>query len=458
FTSLHLRSTESRRRTSAREDSPRWKFSARRAAGEDTCSFHRELPSSGLARSAVFRTMISFAAGTALQLFFTAELFCGSYFPLWSGKTSAGAPVVSAAVLKTGSTSAGVPDDDEHEVDHDLLVGNAHQDVRMLSKFFVAEEENRQGQDIYNNCDEVEPMHPDWGHHVVVIEPPKNDAETKNLQTVLDNIFSEGKPRPNYPKDQPWFPWNFETNIERNIWGGQDSLGYALERGSCPEKGLLLLKEMEQKCRSRASSTVLETRPCSGGKDRQEQAPADRNISDEILDDGKHKDSSGRRCSRSSVSTGGEKFYPKCLQKSSILSNRERPSQDRQFARIPHKANRLSEQLFDNLKRDEPNRISVNNFRDTEIPTYPGREFDRSDQSRVQVLFKPGNYRDISITPGYYQAYYGLGETADQVKIQHLQIPNASEFTFGPGGTCNFWRSVENMRILGAVNAAVSQA
>ncbi|CAD7934648.1 unnamed protein product [Amoebophrya sp. A120] len=99
-------------------------------------------------------------------------------------------------------------------------------------------------------------------------------------------------------------------------------------------------------------------------------------------------------------------------------------------------------------------------------PNHPGqhrgRHFDRSEQSRVQVFFLPGEYKDITIRPGYYHAYSGLGEDiADpnqRASIAKVLITNGSEPNYGEGGLNNFWRSVENFHVTGDVTAAVSQA
>ncbi len=71
--------------------------------------------------------------------------------------------------------------------------------------------------------------------------------------------------------------------------------------------------------------------------------------------------------------------------------------------------------------------------------------------NRYAVLFKPGTYNGVSSEVGYYESVAGLGTTPDAVTLNGGGV--YSDQTDSNGNiTTNFWRSVENMKIVPPVD------
>lgn len=94
------------------------------------------------------------------------------------------------------------------------------------------------------------------------------------------------------------------------------------------------------------------------------------------------------------------------------------------------------------------------------------REMFRAEmgRGRYALMFKPGDYTQAGLfNIGFYTHVGGLGKTPYEVKISNVHTPPHLN---NDNGTCTFWRSIENMSVVGPesydhddmFNWAVSQA
>jgi len=66
---------------------------------------------------------------------------------------------------------------------------------------------------------------------------------------------------------------------------------------------------------------------------------------------------------------------------------------------------------------------------------------------RYAVLFMPGDYREAGVmNVPYYEHLAGLGRTPYDVKIHNIHTPAPLN---NDNGTCTFWRSLENLSVIG---------
>lgn len=85
--------------------------------------------------------------------------------------------------------------------------------------------------------------------------------------------------------------------------------------------------------------------------------------------------------------------------------------------------------------------------------------------NRYSIYYKPGNYVDTSCVPvGFYTHIGGLGKTPYDVKLNNIEVPAYLDGRKGSGNywddgstwrnaTCNFWRSAENLSVVGTGKA-----
>lgn len=91
---------------------------------------------------------------------------------------------------------------------------------------------------------------------------------------------------------------------------------------------------------------------------------------------------------------------------------------------------------------------------------YEKQETNQFGDERYTLYFMPGNYDDIDVNVGFYTTIAGLGALPTDVKLGSL---NCYARWLGTdesnhNACCNFWRSAENLEVLGNVTWAVSQA
>ncbi|MDE6843540.1 MAG: glycoside hydrolase family 16, partial [Muribaculaceae bacterium] len=69
------------------------------------------------------------------------------------------------------------------------------------------------------------------------------------------------------------------------------------------------------------------------------------------------------------------------------------------------------------------------------------------DSDRYAILFKPGDYREAGlINIPFYVHVAGLGATPYDVKVSNIHTPPHLR---DGNGTCTFWRSLENLSVIG---------
>ena len=74
--------------------------------------------------------------------------------------------------------------------------------------------------------------------------------------------------------------------------------------------------------------------------------------------------------------------------------------------------------------------------------------------SYYALLFKPGNYSNVSVPVGFYTQVAGLGMTPQETILKNLTVTDL----IGGHSTTMFWRSAENLTITDKAMWAVSQA
>ena len=111
--------------------------------------------------------------------------------------------------------------------------------------------------------------------------------------------------------------------------------------------------------------------------------------------------------------------------------------------------------VFDNenIKVFSPkhNHNEINNFIDT---NYKKLRADEWSSKRMELLFLPGEYEDVTLSLGYYMSARGLGLSPDDVSFKNLLVrdhPNTNN------ALINFWRSLENVSFAKGSEWAVSQ-
>lgn len=80
---------------------------------------------------------------------------------------------------------------------------------------------------------------------------------------------------------------------------------------------------------------------------------------------------------------------------------------------------------------------------------------DEWNLDRVEAIFLPGNYSDITLKNGYYTTFIGAGYSPDDVtfkKLETVNHPNTGN------ALINFWRSLENLSFSEVSMWAISQA
>lgn len=80
---------------------------------------------------------------------------------------------------------------------------------------------------------------------------------------------------------------------------------------------------------------------------------------------------------------------------------------------------------------------------------------DEWSTDRVEVLFLPGDYSDITLKNGYYTSFRGLGYSPDDCTFKDLQTVNHPNTG---NALINFWRSMENLSFNEDSMWAISQA
>ena len=72
---------------------------------------------------------------------------------------------------------------------------------------------------------------------------------------------------------------------------------------------------------------------------------------------------------------------------------------------------------------------------------------DQFSRKRYAVLFLPGDYREAGLLKvPYYMQIAGLGRTPYEVQLSNIHTPAPLG---GDNGTCTFWRSAENLSVIG---------
>ncbi len=80
---------------------------------------------------------------------------------------------------------------------------------------------------------------------------------------------------------------------------------------------------------------------------------------------------------------------------------------------------------------------------------------DEWSEDRVEVLFMPGFYTDITLKNGYYTSFRGLGASPDDCIFSSMQTINHPRTG---NALINFWRSAENLSFYRNSTWAISQA
>ena len=72
---------------------------------------------------------------------------------------------------------------------------------------------------------------------------------------------------------------------------------------------------------------------------------------------------------------------------------------------------------------------------------------DQFSRQRYAVLFLPGDYREAGLlNVPYYMQIAGLGRTPYEVQLSNIHTPAPLR---DDNGTCTFWRSAENLSVVG---------
>ena len=80
---------------------------------------------------------------------------------------------------------------------------------------------------------------------------------------------------------------------------------------------------------------------------------------------------------------------------------------------------------------------------------------DEWSKDRLEMLFLPGDYEDVTISLGYYMSARGLGLSPDDNSFKSLSV---KDHPLTGNALINFWRSLENLSFKEASHWAVSQA
>ncbi len=91
---------------------------------------------------------------------------------------------------------------------------------------------------------------------------------------------------------------------------------------------------------------------------------------------------------------------------------------------------------------------------------YEKQETNQFGNQRYALLFLPGDYPKLQVKVGYYTQVMGLGNQPTDTRIGSIDC-DATWLGDDPNNhnaLCNFWRSVENVEIMGNSMWAVSQA
>ena len=106
-----------------------------------------------------------------------------------------------------------------------------------------------------------------------------------------------------------------------------------------------------------------------------------------------------------------------------------------------------------NIKVFSPlnNHNEINNFIDT---NYKKQRSDEWSSKRMEMLFLPGNYEDVTLSLGYYMSARGLGSSPDGVGFKNLIVRDHPQTG---NALINFWRSMENVSFIDNSEWAVSQ-
>lgn len=86
---------------------------------------------------------------------------------------------------------------------------------------------------------------------------------------------------------------------------------------------------------------------------------------------------------------------------------------------------------------------------------YNKQESNQFGEERYAILFKPGEYDELTVNVGFYTQAAGLGIAPTDTNINELWV-NAD--WMGHNATCNFWRSAENFSVDQYCMWATSQA
>lgn len=74
-------------------------------------------------------------------------------------------------------------------------------------------------------------------------------------------------------------------------------------------------------------------------------------------------------------------------------------------------------------------------------------QYEQFGKGRYAVFFKPGDYRKAGVLKvPFYMQMSGLGKTPYDVKIHNIWTPSPLK---NDNGTCTFWRSLENLSVIG---------
>ena len=101
---------------------------------------------------------------------------------------------------------------------------------------------------------------------------------------------------------------------------------------------------------------------------------------------------------------------------------------------------------------DQQNHNEINNYIDT---NYKKQRADEWSNKRMEMLFLPGNYEDVTLSLGYYMSARGLGSSPDDVSFKNLIVRDHPQTE---NALINFWRSLENLSFNSDSTWAVSQA
>ncbi len=73
------------------------------------------------------------------------------------------------------------------------------------------------------------------------------------------------------------------------------------------------------------------------------------------------------------------------------------------------------------------------------------------NEKRYSIYYKPGDYTNTKCIPvGFYTHIGGLGKTPYDVQLNNIEVP---AYLSDYNATCNFWRSAENVSVVGSGNA-----